>query len=272
MFRSRIADQALPLDKSASVLLVLLGCLVQGCTSPEKQIQKSGAESVSVSTADSKIRAQYRCSDGYQLQYELWPPDDGGAGPYPLVLCLHGKGGTTHAPRAILGRSDIPPCFILAPSVPSEEFSWAPNRRDGMPYVFELLDELLEEEAVDPGRIYITGQSMGGFGTFAAVSARPTFFAAAIPICGGWYPGDAVRIHHVPIWIFHGDQDQVVSVQYSREMNRALQAAGGRPRYTELPGVRHNAWRDAYQSEELWRWMFAQRIPIWRGDEVFSQH
>ena len=262
MFRSKTVDQSVLLAflPAASVRLVLLACLVQGCASSDKLIRKSDPDPASHSTAASKIDAKYRCLDGYQLQYELWrPADDGSSGRYPLVLCLHGKGGATHAPRMILGRAGIPPCFVLAPKVPPDEFSWAPIRRDGMPYVFELLDSLVDEEAVDPGRIYVTGQSMGGFATFAAVSARPDFFAAAVPVCGGWKLEDASAIHKVPMWVFHGDADKVVPAHYSRDMVKALREAGGTPRYTEYEGVGHNSWVNAYGSDELWVWLFKQR-------------
>lgn len=211
--------------------------------------------------AESPGPTYFSCADGYRLRYTLASPDEFVEGErYPLVLCLHGAGGGTQAPKA-LERRDGPPCFVLAPSVPTKEFSWAGLRRNGIPYAFELIDALLERLPIDPDRLYVTGQSMGGAGTFGAVAARPDFFAAAVPVCGGWKPADAPRMKDVPMWVFHGDADNVVPVRYSREMVAALREAGGNPQYSELAGVRHNAWVNAYASEAMWTWLFAQKRP-----------
>jgi predicted peptidase len=211
--------------------------------------------------AESRRSTYFNCSDGYRLRHTLASPDELVEGErYPLVLCLHGSGGGTQAPKALESR-DGSPCFVLVPSVPSKEFSWAGRRRNGIPYVLELIDDLLERLPIDPDRLYVTGQSMGGAGTFGAVAARPDFFAAAVPVCGGWDPADAPRMKDVPMWVFHGDADTVVPVRYSREMVAALREAGGSPKYSELGGVRHNAWADAYASEAMWTWLFAQKRP-----------
>ena len=225
-------------------------------------------EAASESTNDDKQAIEsreptaYTCADGYRLRYTLASPDEIIEGDrYPLVLCLHGAGGGTEAPKA-LERRDGPPCFVLAPSVPPKEFSWTDRRRNGIPYALELIDALIERLPIDRDRIYVTGQSMGGFGTFGAIAARPDFFAAAVPICGGWKPADAPGLKDVPIWVFHGDADTVIPVRYSREMVTALRDAGGEPRYTEYPGVGHNAWVRAYESDETWAWLFSQRRPV----------
>ena len=204
------------------------------------------------------IRAVHDCRDGRGLDYEFWKPERIIEGErYPLVLCLHGAGGSTAAPKVLL-QGDTP-CYILAPSVPPKECSWAGRRTPGLPWALELLDALVAEHPIDPERIYVTGQSMGGQGTWGALSARPDFFAAAVPVCGGWQGGDAERFKHVPVWVFHGDADTVVPVRYSQEMVAALEASGGAPKYTELPGVGHNAWTPAYARDDLWTWLFSQR-------------
>lgn len=235
-----------------AVCLVHVQCESQGnqSTSP------AASASASKALADTTY---YVCGDGYRLRYVLDCPADPEADEkYPLLVCLHGKGGGTHAPRAF-EQIGGPPCFVLAPSVPPQEFSWSDIRRNGLPYVFELIDDLLETEPIDPDRIYVTGQSMGGFGTFGAVAMRPDFFAASVPVCGGWRTDEAACMHEVPMWIFHGDADKVVPAQYSRDMVKALREAGGTPRYTEYEGVGHNSWVNAYGSEELWVWLFKQR-------------
>ena len=208
---------------------------------------------------DSVDPTHHACSDGYRLRYRLDRPMNQETGRrYPLLLCLHGAGGKSHAPE-ILNEIGGPPCFVLVPSVPPKEFSWSGRRRNGLPYVLELVDDLLKTESIDPDRIYVTGQSMGGFGAFGAVAMRPEFFAASVPVCGGWRTEDAGSMHKVPMWIFHGDADRVVPVRYSSDMVKALREAGGSPRYTEYEGVGHNSWLNAYGSEELWVWLFKQR-------------
>ena len=210
------------------------------------------------------VRAVHACLDGHGLDYELWKPGrivDGER--YPLVLCLHGAGGSTAAPKSLLRIGT--PCFILAPEVSPKECSWAGRRTQGIPWALELVDALIAEHPIDVDRIYVTGQSMGGQGTWGALSARPDFFAAAIPVCGGWQGGDAERFKHVPVWIFHGDADTVVPVRYSQEMVAALEASGGAPKYTELAGVGHNAWTPAYARGDLWAWLFSQRRPVGEG-------
>ena len=196
---------------------------------------------------------------GHALQYRLDPPRDFvDTGRYPLVLCLHGAGGSTQAGR-VLSQRQPEPCFVLVPSVRPRAFSWAGRRIQALPTVLELIDVLVERLPIDPDRIYVTGQSMGGQGTWGAIAARPGFFAAAVPVCGGWDPEDAERISGVPVWVFHGASDNVVPVRRSRDMVTALRAAGGNPKYTEYPGVEHNSWTRTYQTEALWSWLFEQR-------------
>ena len=125
--------------------------------------------------------------------------------------------------------------------------------------MLELVDAVVSKERIDRKRLYVTGLSMGGFGTFRAVAARPDFWAAAVPVCGGWTPDDAKVFKKTPMWLFHGDQDTAVEVQYSRDMNAAIKAAGGDIQSTEYPGVKHNSWLKAYWESEMWDWMFEQK-------------
>jgi predicted peptidase len=122
-----------------------------------------------------------------------------------------------------------------------------------------LLDGLVKQHSVDKSRIYITGLSMGGYGTFDALARRPGFFTAAIPICGGGDMRTAPKIKHVPMWVFHGDADNVVPPQMSRAMVKAITAAGGKPKYTEYKRLRHNSWSATYANPEVWSWLFAQK-------------
>jgi predicted peptidase len=206
--------------------------------------------------------------DGAKLSYWLMSPARIEAPTkYPLVLALHGRGGNTEA-AAVLGSDELRqthPCFVLAPAATRSGVWTLPAEAAGLrgrpqlPLALEALAKVMAEQPIDPDRIYVTGQSMGGFGTFGALAASPQSFAAAIPICGGWTPADAARMKDVPIWAFHGDADTTVPVERTRQMIDALKQAGASPKYTEYAGVGHNSWSRAYASPETWQWLFAQR-------------
>ena len=123
-----------------------------------------------------------------------------------------------------------------------------------------LIRSLVDELAIDEDRIYVTGQSMGGGGTWGMLAYYPRCFAAAAPVCGTGDVDSAAAIAEggTAVWAFHGDADSTVPVDGSRRMIAALRAAGGRPQYTEYPGVKHDSWVDAYPEPALHRWMFQQ--------------
>ena len=129
-----------------------------------------------------------------------------------------------------------------------------------MRLVIELLDSMLLNDSVDPDRVYVTGLSMGGFGTFDLIARRPTLFAAAVPLCGGGDPSPTKirRLLRMPMWVVHGTEDKSVNINRSREMVKALEAAGAAPRYSELAGFGHNIWDATYGDIELYNWMFSQ--------------
>jgi predicted peptidase len=118
----------------------------------------------------------------------------------------------------------------------------------------------MKEYPVDPSRIYITGVSMGGFGTWDLLARLPGKFAAAIPICGGGDEQTALKIKHIPLWVFHGAKDDIVSPKQSRTMIKALQDAGGAPGYTEYPDIEHSSWVQAYREPHLLPWLFKQKL------------
>ena len=136
--------------------------------------------------------------------------------------------------------------------------------RDNIRTIHKILDALEEEYAINKNREYVTGLSMGGECTWMSMIERPDRFAAAAPICGGdWIIGMSAeergkKFAQLPIWIFHGEADEVVSVDVSREAVKALKSAGGNPRYTEYPGVGHDSWTRAYRETEFIEWLFAQ--------------
>ena len=106
--------------------------------------------------------------------------------------------------------------------------------------------------------LYVTGMSLGGYGTWDIIGRRPEAFAAAVPICGGGNISKAPLMVKTAVWAFHGDQDELVNVSESRRMIEAIKKAGGEPRYTEYKGVGHNSWERAFAEQDLLPWMFAQ--------------
>ncbi|EHQ27695.1 carboxylesterase family protein [Mucilaginibacter paludis] len=199
---------------------------------------------------------------------------------YPLVLFLHGAGqrGTDNeaqlagVPKALIDVAGLAkyPCFILVPQCARKDvwvkFPHFPQSLQATPQptksarsTLELVDRLIKQRLIDTRRIYITGYSMGGEGAFDFLTRRPELFAAAIPVCSVADTAKAGLISRIPIWAFHGDQDDVNDVKYSRMMIEALKKNGGTPIYTEYPGVKHNSWLKAYDEPDLFAWLFKQR-------------
>lgn len=217
---------------------------------------------------------------GEKLPYRLLKPAgyDAAHGPYPLLIFLHGAGerGTDNRLQLTHGKPFMRKAaaeygsFVLAPQCPpdgiwsgrhwtekSHVLSKEPPRQ--MRLLVELLEKLQKDYPIDSDRLYIMGLSMGGFGTWDIIQRYPQRFTAAAPICGGGDEESAAHIVSVPIWVFHGDADAAVPVARSREMIKALKSAGGKPRYSEYPGVGHNSWTQAFNEPELLKWMFEQR-------------
>jgi lysophospholipase L1-like esterase/poly(3-hydroxybutyrate) depolymerase len=235
--------------------------------------------------AESYEPRTFQGPDGKTLNYQLLTPRNRGQ-KVPLVLFMHGAGerGTDnkaqlkHGAPAFL-KADARekfPCYVIAPQVPPEEkwtdIDWRSDRPKlppqpsaTMQLTLGAIETLMKEfPDIDPDRLYVTGLSMGGYGTWDLITRFPDRFAAAAPICGGGDVDVAPRAKHVPIWAFHGDQDKAVKVERSREMIAALTKAGGQPLYTEYPTVPHDSWTPAYSEPHLLPWMFAQR----RGQAV----
>lgn len=121
-----------------------------------------------------------------------------------------------------------------------------------------LVEKMRKELPIDSTRIYVCGLSMGGYATWELAARDPDLWAAAIPICGAGDPSHAGRLTRLPIWALHGGADTVIPVERSREMVRAINAAGGQVVFTEYPGVGHNSWTPTLDSRHVWDWMFSQ--------------
>lgn len=200
-----------------------------------------------------------------RLRYRLMKPAaSSNSDSLPLVVFLHGAGqrgqDNLRQLRTLpetLARFDCRrerPCFVLAPQCPAGS-----NWSDWMAELESLILTIINQHAVDPRRVYLTGHSMGGYGTWELAARRPDLFAAVVPICGGGDPEDANTLATLAIWAVHGDADQAVPVERSREMIVAIREAGGHPRYSELPGVGHDCWTETYDPDsEVLNWMFEQ--------------
>ena len=218
-----------------------------------------------------------------KLNYRLYQPPatagDDSATPYPLVLFLHGAGERgvdneaqlKHGVSEFMRRQDEHPCFLVVPQCPPQqrwvERNWSEatgvdtfEEAPSMPMELALavVEELVKQKRVDPKRVYVTGLSMGGYGTWYAAGFKGSPFAAAAPICGGGDPLWAERYLELPLWAFHGDADGAVPVARSREMIAAIKQAGGEPKYTEYPGVGHDSWTRTYQDDAFHEWLFRQ--------------
>jgi predicted peptidase len=229
---------------------------------------------------------------GERMPYRLYTPSLQPGRTYPLVVFLHGASGSgTDNAKQLEGGNlygslvwTLPvnqakhPAFVLAPQ---SDWNWPCTVFDprnppkvaadiklcppdalgiGARLAFEIIDSLLETLPIDRSRIYVTGHSMGGAGTWHMLAQRPRFFAAAIPICGRGHPETAAAFRDVPIWNFHGVKDEVEPVASSRAMIEALRKAGGRPRHTEYADLGHNVFAWAYTEPALVEWLFAQGL------------
>lgn len=177
---------------------------------------------------------------------------------WPLVLFLHGAGERgsdieqvkKHGPPKLAGQTRDFPFILVSPQCPPDTW-WDV---DGLK---ALLDETVAKHRVDKERIYCTGLSMGGFGTWSFAIKHPDLFAAIAPICGGGEPLNAKRITHVPAWVFHGAKDDVVPLERSNEMVDALKKAGGTVEFTVYPEAGHDSWTETYDNSKLYDWILS---------------
>lgn len=179
---------------------------------------------------------------------------------WPLMLFLHGAGESgsdlekvkAHGPPKLLGSKTDFPFIIVSPQSPGR--GWNAETLNA------LLDDLEAHYRVDPDRIYLTGLSMGGFGTWALAASRPDRFAAIAPICGGGNPRDAEKLKGLPIWVFHGGKDPVVPLGASEAMVNALKDVGATGvKFTVYPDAGHDSWTESYANPALYEWFLSHK-------------
>jgi predicted peptidase len=204
-------------------------------------------------------------ADGKEAKYVLFVPHDyKGDKPYPLILFLHGAGetGDDGKKQTYVGLGPVLrmqqksfPFFVILPQ--SQERTWKADSKDGQ-RALAMLEAVQKEYKIDPKRLYLTGLSMGGFGTWSLAEKYPDHWAAIVPVCAGGDTDKAKDVKDIPCWAFQGDADTAVAPERSRKMMDALKAAGGMPKYTEYAGVGHNSWEMAYNTPELYEWLLQQ--------------
>jgi predicted peptidase len=266
-------------ERAATLGALLAAVLLPACRSAPPL--PPGAEALAARMLAGKLS---RPGMEYELPYRLFVPGGYSASRrYPLIVFLHASGsnGTDNVRQltppigVLIGPAQaIEPAFVLVPQVPESD-KWV-SRSGSAPFhnyrqeerpqssaaqlVLVGIDELGARYSIDPDRIYLTGPSAGGSGTWDLITRNGVGrFAAAVPITGANDPSRAAVIAQLPIWTFHGADDVVSPVTNTREMVANLRALGSPIKYTEYAGVGHESWDRAYAEPELFPWLFAQK-------------
>ena len=236
----------------------------------------------SASAEDLYKREVFVSQDGDSLQYRvLYPENIKDGEKYPLVLFLHGAGecGGDNEKQLVHGAEmflnpvnrEKYPAYVIFPQCPEDKYwaflsrplSFAPGEMTGekivtplIKSVKELVDSYINLPNIDKNRVYVIGLSMGGMAVFDLVIRFPEIFAAAVPICGAVDPSRLPSAKDVPFRIFHGDSDNVVTVENSRQAYRTLKSLGAEVEYIEFPGCNHGSWNPAFCYPDFMKWIF----------------
>jgi predicted peptidase len=199
-------------------------------------------------------------------RYQVFVPADWNPrSQWPVILFLHGSGERgddgllqtdVGLPHAIRNHAQTLPAIVVFPQCRNNK-AWTDPDMEAQ--ALSALDNSIKEFHGDKDRVYLTGLSMGGYGTWSLAAKDPERWAAIVPVCGGGDPKTAEAVKDLPCWCFHGDADKAVPVGRSRRMMAALWAAGGHPNYTEYPGVGHRSWDRAYGTDYLYDWLLEHK-------------
>jgi predicted peptidase len=237
----------MPSPAVAASCLILLSLLVNGGFTQE--------------TASRQQANRIRVQVPVDMNYLLYLPDGyEERESWPLLVFLHGSGERgsdlelvkKHGPPKLIDAGRKFPFIVVSPQCPTGR-TW-----ESLPLV-ALLNELEQQYKVDPDRVYVTGLSMGGTGTWRLASVAAERLAAIAPICGRGETFLAGNLAKLPIWVFHGDQDSSVPLENSAEMVEAVREMGGTVEFTVYPGVGHDSWTRTYENPEFYEWLLAQK-------------
>jgi predicted peptidase len=175
---------------------------------------------------------------------------------WPVLLFLHGSGERgddlervkVHGPPRLIAEGKHLPFIVVSPQCPTRE-QWSPLQLN------DLLNEVAARYRVDASRIYVTGLSMGGYGTWDLAMQYPEKFAALVPICGAGDAASVALIKNVPTWIFHGAKDEAVPVEEGQKMADAMKRVGAEVKLTVYPEAAHDSWTETYNNPQLYEWL-----------------
>lgn len=187
--------------------------------------------------------------DGYDTEIEKT---------WPLLIFLHGAGERgndiekikVHGPPMLVEQGKAFPFIIVSPQAKA---GWDED------FLYQMILDLAANHRVDTDRIYLTGLSMGGYGTWRLAQKYPEMFAAIVPICGGGDPTDIWKLRHMPVWCFHGKLDEIIPISASETMVNALKPINNEVRFTIYPETYHDSWIQAYNDPELYQWLLEQK-------------
>jgi len=244
------------LNSVISVIIPL--CLIVGAYASDKATPPVSKQQ------EKKFKTQVTMT--VQLNYLLYLPKEYGSEKskkYPLILFLHGAGERgddlnsikVHGIPKIVEQKDDFPFIAVSPQCPANSW-WTFDQE--LIALNALLNKIVVKYSVDRNRIYLTGLSMGGYGTWALAMKYPKRFAAIVPICGGGDPKNVGTIKDIPTWVFHGAKDSVVKLEESEKMVNALKEVGGNVQLTVYPDADHDSWTATYDNPELYKWLLQQ--------------
>jgi predicted peptidase len=248
---SAIANSEMPVRKSSLVFFAVLICVAQSTTHAAEKPKQIGA------TLDAQVHVR--------LNYLLYlPPDYQTKEKVPLLVFLHGAGERgddlalvkRHGPPKLIEEGKTFPFIIVSPQCAKGQW-WTSKQAE----LTALIDDIMSKYKVDPERVYLTGLSMGGFGTWTLAAYTPDRFAAIIPICGGGEPIAARVLKNTPVWAFHGAKDPLVPVGRSKEMVDALLKLKDEAKLTIYPEALHDSWTATYANPEIYEWLLAHKRP-----------
>lgn len=234
-------------------LLYGAGC----CTVPKTDTGAFQQAQTFKKEIEKNVEANYLLylPEGYDTPGKRWP----------LMLFLHGAGERgndlslveKHGPPKLIaeGKKDFP-FVIVSPQCPEDAW-WSDGPQ--VDTLNALLDHIIAHYRIDKDRIYVTGLSMGGFGTWRLACEYPDRFAAIAPICGGGEPYRVRKIAKLPVWVFHGGKDDVVPIQASQLMVDALKKANGNVEFTVYPEAGHDSWTETYNNPALYEWFLKHK-------------
>lgn len=240
------------INSSKLIVIALMTSVISGCTSSRWHLQQGQHPQSFEKTIKVKVSGNMLLylPDAYGKEKKKWP----------LIVFLHGSGerGTDlelvkkNGPPKIVETMKDFRFVVVSPQAPVDSW-WSSDMLKAM------IDEVVQNVDVDPERIYLTGLSMGGFGTWALGMAEPGMFAAIAPVCGGGDTTHVCNLKEVPVWAFHGAKDFIVPLASGEAMVNALKRCGGDAKITVYPEAGHDSWTETYENPELYKWFLEHR-------------